>query len=255
MKDTKKNNSEEFLFQKYYIIGNGRLGRQLQQYFNFLDIPFKLLSRNDLNSTGLKNLKVENNTHPTILLAVSDPEIEAVCRHIRNHSIARMLHFSASVQTEYAEGFHPLYSFNNRDLSLEELKAIPFIVDLGKSELFRILLPFSENPVFELDKNKSSEYHALAVLLGNLPITLSHISAQALEKNCGLPREAMIPFLESLLENFKNTDQGPVASGPIGRKDTKTLTAHLEALASDKFLQDTYKLFIQKEWPEYKDSL
>jgi len=243
--------------KRYYLIGKGRLGLQLSRYFTKSQIPFAHLDRSSFSNTKSKDILAiaaapENSI---VLLAISDPSIVEASEDLFSTygEDLTVVHFSASVQNKNLHsnfyGFHPLYSFTSRNLSSEEFEKVPFIADEGLSHKFTEIFPELRNPVYELNTVKDPLYHALAVLLGNLPITLSKLSADVLSKK-GLPREALIPFLESVLENFKDPNKA-VASGPIARKDKSTLTKHLESLNDSPFLKSVYLSFIENEWPNF----
>ncbi len=245
---------------KIYLLGQGRLGRQLSRYFKYLNEECEILSRTDFlakikksSSDQLQNSPSTNlpSALPLFLLAISDPDVPSVVQDIREclGTNPVIVHFSASHKIPNAFGFHPLYSFTNRDLSLQELKTVPFVCDKGEKKFFHKFLPYIKNPVFELNSSKGPRYHALAVALANLPILVSQYASSCLNGE-GLPKTALIPLLESVLNNF-SVSSGEIASGPLGRKDSLTLDKHLKALKDDLFLKKIYSLAIEKEWPGY----
>lgn len=143
-------------------------------------------------------------------------------------------------------GFHPLYSFTHRDLSQAEFESIPFNVDPMQEKTFRDLLPELKNPVFEMSLARGALYHALCVSLGNLPQYIQNTSLQFMKQDFGLPPEALIPFLKSLLRNLEENSP-ELVSGPIARKDQITIEKHLTALSEKSpLLHEVYQTLARR---------
>lgn len=253
----------------YILIGNGNLGRVFAQELS-THIELLHLSRQLITNTVELKSKIQAHLHPEktdvfVLTAVSDPAIEsvssAILRAVEDLQISTRVHFinfSASKKVKIPDstidvssnGFHPLYSFNGREISAAEWQTVPFMYDKNNTVIFEQAFPFWKNPTFALSQERGPLYHAMAVTGGNMPFTLISEAASAMKQQFNLPKEAITPFLHSLLRNFESTD-GPVATGPLGRKDGEAVKEHIQALEESPILQDLYKKMIEKYWPEF----
>ena len=253
----------------YGLVGYGRVGRALAAYLETRQIPFRLFRRSSpiIQNSQSKLISeivtsLSGDSKPKVLLlALSDPslmsfveELKETCSH-RSVVCPELIHFSGSVQIEGVNGFHPLYSFTDRALSVEEFESIPFNVDPNTRDAFRKLLPSFRNPVCEMSHRKGALYHALCVSLGNLPQYVQNSSLKLMKEDFELPPEALLPFLRSLLRNLEEAASQPsnnppqeLISGPIARKDSKTIARHLEVLAqTSPLLHDLYQNVARQE--------
>lgn len=242
----------------YGIVGLGRVGRAFATHFHRLQISFVIFQRQspdetiDMFVSKILSSWVRDPAPSKLLLTLSDPalkpfveELQRQCR-LKRISCPRLLHFSGSVQIEGTYGFHPLYSFTHRDLSQSEFESIPFNVDPLQGKAFRELLPELKNPVFEMSQSKNALYHALCVSLGNLPQYIQNTSLQFIKKDFGLPTEALLPFLKSLLRNLEE-NSSELVSGPIARKDQFTIDKHLSALSEKSpLLYEVYQALARR---------
>ncbi len=232
----------------FALVGQGRVGRALAAYLSAQQLPHRVFARDSFLSEILSS-----KTHVrAVLLAVSDSALAGVGKMLQSSELP-IVHFSGSVRLEGGYGFHPLYSFTERSVGPEEFAHVPFLCDPGHARVFREIFPELGNPVYELKTPRDARYHALCVLLGNLPLLIQDRAARSLHSDYAVPREACLPFLQSLLANFASARQMqsvPVA-GPIARRDALTTAAHLNAVGSDPFLQALYSLLLEETWPEY----
>ncbi len=235
----------------FALVGQGRVGRAWAAYLKARQLPFRVYTRASL----LTRLQEDAPSLRAILLAVSDPNLESLVKDLHEaHIPGPYVHFSGSRQPQGAWGFHPLFSFTDRNLKTEEFETIPFLCNPGEAAAFRDIFPELPNPVHELSRPRDSRYHALCVLLGNLPLLIQDQVARALGKDFGLPRNHMTPFLESLLKNFAEGEFAPsstLVAGPVARKDRASVEAHLNALRSEPPLQSLYETLIAWGWPEF----
>jgi 2-dehydropantoate 2-reductase len=232
----------------FALVGQGRVGRALAAYLSAQQLPHRVFTRD----SHLSEIISSKTQVRAVLLAVSDPAIAELGKLLRESGLP-LIHFSGSVRLEGGYGFHPLYSFTERRLSPDEFARIPFLCDPGHASVFREIFPELGNPVFELKTPRDARYHALCVLLGNLPLLIQDRVARALQTDYAVPREACLPYLQSLLANFTSASEMPTVSvaGPIARRDVQTTAGHLKSVAFDPFLNDLYSLLLKETWPEY----
>lgn len=213
----------------YGIIGNGRMSRHMQFYFNCIGIDFKVWSRND-NQNQLKDT-IDIATH--ILILINDASIESfINEHSDKLQNKVLIHFSGALHTPLAIGAHPFMIAGRLLYSLEEYKKIPFVVDQGHT--LSSLFPKLENPGFNIDKEKKPFYHALAVLCANGSILLWQKAIQEFQSQLGLPKEVLLTCIRQIALNIENNEKEAL-TGPLVRNDQETIARNLQALNNDSY--------------------
>lgn len=229
------------------IVGDGRVARHFRHYFSLLGIPTEQWSR------GFEQpAEVALHSASTVLLLISDPAIEPVCRELRTKlPLAKnWIHFSASLSTDVAVGCHPLMTFGRELYDRESYEKICFVGEKGRldEKAFRSLFPsFSKNRYFEIEPALKSRYHALCVLAGNFT---SFLWAKLFTEfpKLGLPAEVALPYLEQISSNLSGHPNDPrkVLTGPIVRGDVQAIEKHLLALGEDPY-RKIYEAFVSAE--------
>jgi 2-dehydropantoate 2-reductase len=210
----------------------------MARYLALLGIPFVSWSRRDASSP---EGAIEGATH--VLLLISDSAIEPFLRaHPLLGEGRTLVHFSGCLSTPLARSAHPLVSFAGREPGLEEYRRIPFVLETGSPGL-QELLPGLPNPSFRVDPVLKPLYHALCVLSGNFTVLLWTKLFTELEAKLGVPREAALPYLHSVLENLKARPTGSL-TGPLARGDWPTILSNLEALEGDPY-RVVYQAFVE----------
>lgn len=222
---------------QYLIIGNGRVSRHFQYYFQQLAIPFQLWDRSQ--HFDLLQQKILHASH--ILILIKDDAIESFIKaHLLDKKIF-LIHFSGSLVTDLAFGAHPLMSFNENQYSLLEYQSVPFVLDHDAPE-FKILFPDLPNPHIHLNKKLKPKYHALCVMSGNFSCLLWQKLFADFERVLKIPSSFAHPYLkkqtENLLQNYQNA-----LTGPLVRNDQITMQKNLDALKNDPF-EKIYENFI-----------
>ena len=227
----------------YLIIGAGRLSKHLQHYFCVLDIPYKIWARKSKSkSDNLRNLetKIQESTH--ILLAIPDDNIEEFIISIQNMLKNKLqnkpenkiyIHFSGALYTKLAYGAHPLMSFSNNLYEDHVYSKIPFILDDDAPD-FKDLFPMLNNPNFKIDITKKTKYHMLCVLANNFTTILWEKVFADFEDELNIPKDVLHPILAQTCNNLSNLkSKESCLTGPLVRKDFKTINKHLEILKTD----------------------
>lgn len=221
----------------YLIIGDGRIARHFQYYLSLLHLPFVTWNRKQ----PLEYLHYYLKDVSHILILISDQAIENITQKYLQNSDAIRIHFSGSLVTTHAYGAHPLMTFNNKLYTLEEYKAIPFIIDDDVPD-WKTLLPGIPNTYVRLDKSQKSKYHALCVLSGNFSCILWQKLFNSFEQEFDLPKSLTFPYLLRQTQNLID-DSRSALTGPLVRNDEATINTHLTALNADPF-QEIYKSFV-----------
>jgi 2-dehydropantoate 2-reductase len=228
----------------YGIIGDGRLARHLARYFTLARIPYRAWSRRSGEElkTALKDCDV-------FLVAVRDDAVESfIWEQLAPVFPGRpRVHFSGALQTPLAWSFHPLASFGEAPFELEHYLRIPFICE-EKAPPFAELFPRLANPCHRLAGDLRPLYHALCVMAGNFSVLLWQKLFTEFESALSLPAESARPYLESVFRNLQ-ARPGTALTGPLARKDVRTLEANLSALKDDPF-ERIYRAFVETFAPE-----
>jgi hypothetical protein len=219
----------------YLLIGDGRLARHFAHYLKLENIAFDQWSR---KSGGELESLSERSTH--VLLAISDSAIEPF---LNGHSFLRAhpcIHFSGALVSPICAGVHPLMTFGPELYSLDEYRAIPFILERDR----KTELPGFTNVTVELSPELKPLYHALCTASGNFTVMLWEAVFERFN-SIGLPREILFPYLVRTVQNLLTAHKGEsVLTGPLKRGDFKTIEKHLTALDGDP-LGEIYRAFVE----------
>lgn len=222
---------------RYGLIGNGKVSKHIQHYFNYLNIEYCLWTRR-CRETSLKEF-YENCTH--LIILISDDAIESFLRKNTFLQSKPIIHFSGSVYSDLATGMHPLMTFSNELYDLETYRSIPFVCEASGIN-FKKAFPQLPNPHFVIKPQDKAYYHALCVLAGNFSQLLWKEFFAGLD-NIGLPRSVSYPYLKKVFSNLIDNEKNAL-TGPLERRDINTIRKNLEAL-TDKNTEDLYRAFVK----------
>ncbi len=229
------------------LIGSGRLATHLKHWFNLLSLQnIKLTSwSKDMTQAELNQL-TKSATH--IWLAITDDQIipfyeQTLKEYLNDHQTT--VHFSGSVFHKNIACAHPLMTFSSQTYSFETYRKIQFALFDQKTNLSD-LMPGFANPCFQILPEHKEFYHALCVVSGNLP-QLIWSKTLSLAENLNIPTSALHNYIETVTNNFISLGSKAV-TGPLVRKDLKTITANLNNLKNKSSeLHSIYKSFIPAE--------
>ena len=117
-------------------------------------------------------------------------------------------------------------------LSPAEYRRLPFALDTGVS--LKKLVPEFSNPVIRIKKGEKKLYHALCALGANLPVILWQKAMRDLNEKFGIPCGQIQAYFQASLDNF-GKDPARALSGPISRRDARTVAADIKALGKDSY--------------------
>ncbi len=248
--------------QKILLIGNGRLARHLVRWYS---LNLKSHDNHNTNRTAItrwfrsptvqgaptdsaQELSVLSNqlnslsSEDVIWLAISDQAIIPFYESqiLSSKCKARVVHFSGALYDPRLFGAHPLMTFPQAMLPDEVYPKIHFAIDFAHVESahnstpleFSKLLPGFRNSWFEIKPEQKAYYHALCVAAGNLPQFLWALTEREFQK-LNVPVGAQSIYIHQVAENFTKLGAAGI-TGPIIRKDQKTIQAHLDALAREQ---------------------
>ena len=217
------------------IIGRGRVATHLAHYLELESIPASIWHRGMRQSPE----EILEGCDP-ILILISDDAIEPF---VDAHPFLygrRSVHFSGSKVVADIPSLHPLMTFGEELYELEIYRAVPFIEEKG-GLCFKEVFPSLKNPSYRLDKELKPLYHALCVMAGNFTVLLWTRAFEAFEDTLGLPRSVLLPYLEQTCGNVK-TQGAQALTGPLSRRDWKTVAENIRALQGDPF-ESVYRAF------------
>jgi predicted short-subunit dehydrogenase-like oxidoreductase (DUF2520 family) len=220
------------------IVGDGRVARHFGHYFNLLGIPVRTWSRRTPAPSPPDAL---GRCH-AVLLLISDDAIVPFVQSWPTLRKSRLVHCSGVLATPLAEAAHPLMTFGPDLYDLATYRAIPFILDEGRTPLAE-LLPGLPNPWFTIPAAARPYYHALCVMAGNFSTLLWQKLFDEFEARFGIPASAAHPYAARVAANLL-ADRGRALTGPLSRHDVRTIAANLEALEGDPF-HDVYLAFVR----------
>ncbi len=225
------------------LIGSGRLARHLSHYLNLRSIPH--LQWAHPRSPIPETLALQA-THFWVL--VSDQALAPICRGLQaSYPTLPVLHSSAATAIPGALTIHPLMTFGPNLYSLEHYESIPFFMikeEVVKfPEVFAALKETLKNPVHSIAAQERIHYHASAVMISNHSMILWDAALSAGKLNSEITRKAFEPILRQTLQNFMR-DGIEALTGPLARKDTGTIAAHLKSLESTPEAE-LYRAFVR----------
>jgi predicted short-subunit dehydrogenase-like oxidoreductase (DUF2520 family) len=224
--------------KSYGIVGNGRLAKHLIHYFRLKHLNITQWHRSMDRSAHDVLARTE-----VVIIAIRDDAIEDFIKKnvwLKNKIV---VHCSGSLVTKLAQGFHPLFNFTSHIYKPEKYEQIPFVIEKGKYS-FRDVFPQLSNRSYLISKNQRPLYHALSVVSGNFPTILWQEVFTQFQKKLKLPPEILIPYIQNCLDEF-TADPKESLTGPMVRKDKKTIEKNLKALKGS-YLKDIYKTFSKR---------
>lgn len=213
--------------RSYGIAGNGRASTHLQAYFRLLNVPYQLWHRR----AALKPEAALGGCTVVFVLLKDD----AIAPFISANPFLKsktLIHFSGSVEVKGAFTMHPFMPLCESPLSLAAYRRLPFALAPGVS--LKKLVPEFTNPVIRIKEGEKKLYHALCALGANLPVMLWQKAMQDLNGKFGIPREQIQNYFQASLDNF-GKDPARALSGPIARRDARTVAADIKALGKDSY--------------------
>ncbi len=227
---------------QYLIIGSGRTARHFSHYFQLLGLSFDLWNRHE---PWLRlEMCLEKASHVLILLP--DSAIESFFKeNLQNFKDKTFVHFSGALEIAGVASAHPLMTFTNEMYPESTYPQIPFVTT---SKIpFEEILPGLPNPSYPIRPEDKPYYHALCVMSGNFTTLLWQKMSEGL-KSLGLPAEIQEPYRQRIFQNLQS-NVSEALTGPLARKDLKTVLANDRALTHDPY-QKIYRAFTEVHFPE-----
>ena len=240
MTDVRKHSSTPPI---YGIVGDGRVARHMSHYLSLVDLQVQRWSRR----TGY-DLAAALADAEVVLILIRDGAIaDFVDRHDAFLSDRTAVHFSGTVTVSGIAGMHPLCTFGPDLYDLETYTSVPFICE-ADGPPFAQAFPTLPNRSFVIPGDRKPLYHAAAVLAGNFSAALWLKLFQTLEE-LGIPADAAHAYLERFCRNLIELPAEHVLTGPVVRRDTRTIEENLRALSDDPYAA-VYRAFVETLAPD-----
>lgn len=220
----------------YGIVGQGRVASHFTHYLHSLGLAHQVWHRQ--HPTAIE--KVLHGCDAYLIL-INDDAIE---EFLKKHPFLLekpCIHFSGSLTTELAQGFHPHCNFTSKLYDPSFYPKIPFVIEKGAYG-FKDIFPTLKNQHFTIDPKDRAKYHALCVMTGNFP-TLLWQNAQAEYEALGLPSDFFHVYIQNIVDQFTK-DPEHALTGPFARNDTNTIDQNIKSLEGSA-LQKIYQSFAQ----------
>ena len=250
---------------KIGFIGAGKVGFSLGKYFAEHDLHVSGYYSRNLNSAKeaaiftrsyyyetLEDIIKESDT---LFLTVSDTEIAKIYSDILKYNLRGKIvaHCSGAMTSEIFSGIsqkgalgcsvHPICAVSNKQTGYQELSKAFFTIEGEDNNKIFTILQSCGNTVERLSSQNKIKYHAAAVFVSNLVVSLYEYGSSLL-KECELSEDfankALIPLF---LQNCKNiVEKGTIQAltGPLERGDEETIRKHLSVLPTKE--KDLYCL-------------
>ena len=212
----------------YGIVGGGRMAKHFHYYLRQQQNSVLCWTRQSITPPEIILDKAD-----IIIILIKDSEIEAFISNHPKLQNKTLIHFSGSLSSHLAFGFHPLMSFTPDLYEKEFYIKIPFIVDECAPD-FQTIFPNLPNPSYRIREELKSLYHALCVLAGNGMAILWQKFFNTFESHLSLPKEVGFAYLEQVTQNLQIRPEQAL-TGPLVRQDHLTIRKNLESLAGDPF--------------------
>lgn len=261
----------------FTVIGPGRAGGALSialvraGFVAEMLITGKSGLRNDLKHHFTGNTRIFTNedvveiTSDLVLVAVPDDKIEALAQQLagRIDRNSAVFHLSGALGSEVigpiAErgiitgSLHPLISISDPVSGAEKLSEAFFCIEGSDNacQIAELIVRRLRARCFRVSSEKKALYHSAAVMAAGHIVALADCAFEAMQNAIGSvaePREILLPLIESVIANLRNSPAEQALTGPVARGDAKTVVRHLEALGEcrSEILEEVYILLARR---------
>lgn len=201
----------------------------------------------ELGTKSANYWSVVNRDADLYMLAVSDIAISEIMNELQL-SDKTIVHTAASVSKDILEAskhygvFYPLQSLKKE---LNHLPDIPIIIDASDEATLHQLETLAtsiSNNVVEANDAERLKLHLAAVFCNNF---VNHLYV-LMEKYCskeGLEFGLLIPLIKETALRLDEVLPSKAQTGPAARRDSNTISRHMELLSNHPLLKEFYQLF------------
>lgn len=207
---------------------------------------------NSLNARYIPDPEMINPEAGSIIIAVADDAIPAVCKRLGRRSCV-VVHTSGSQPMHIlsdASGHHgvlyPLQTFGGE--TRVEWNDVPVFLEASDQQtmkvISRIAKTISDN-VQELDSDRRAWLHLAAVFAHNFPVFMYSVAEDLLHET-GMEAKVLMPLIRRSCHNLPERDFFSVQTGPAVRNDVQVISRHTEMLRNHPDYRELYELISRK---------
>jgi len=181
-----------------------------------------------------------------VLVATPDDILEDLAVEIAQQLESfqgKEIHFVQFSGIQVSSEFHPLRDLGFHAASLHPLQTVPS-VEIGRVSLLRCPWAFEgesrdicqqlvddlDGRMIEIESEAKVPYHLAAVFASNLMIALEDMAVD-IAQEAGISPEQFVdffgPLIRQTINNFLEKRTAEVISGPVRRKDVRTIEKHI----------------------------
>jgi len=248
--------------KSFTIIGLGKVGKTFATIFKEkLKLELDYIIDNNLEIDNFLNTKISRDIpkkidSDLIIISTPDDKIEEIINLLNSEYVIKkdviFLHFSGAAYIKLDKNIisiHPMMSFTNYKNDLNRLSSHYFTLQSDKYEITELFIPLikqiSDN-FMVIDGDSKKYFHLASVMINNFSTALIKSSVEVIKKLDIPEKEALnmlLPLFEDVFINIKdNKDINGSLTGPILRKDKKTIELHQQLLKNNN-LNDENKIY------------
>ena len=184
-----------------------------------------------------------------LFITTNDDQIESVVKQLCEDCCLKpgqlIIHTSGALPSTilssvkafgcFTYSMHPLQAFADVDKAVSDLSNTYFCIEGDEEKISTLedILLACKNPYFRVSPEQKILYHASACMLSNYLVTLIHnglilMNGIALDNSTAF--KAMLPLINSTIQNVMNLGTEAALTGPIVRGDLDTVKKQLEAI-------------------------
>ncbi len=192
------------------------------------------------------------------IIAVADDAIAEVSKKLLVKN-ALVVHTSGSVSMNTLKGkfrkgvFYPLQTFT-KEITVD-FSTIPICLEAAHNEDLLILEKLASaisDAVYFIDSKQREHLHIAAVFVNNFTNHMYHIGQQICDQS-EVPFEVLKPLIQETAVKLTKVSPLEAQTGPAKRKDTQTITKHLDQLP--KNFKEIYSLLTKSISDTYEQEL
>ncbi|MEW6013291.1 MAG: DUF2520 domain-containing protein [Elusimicrobiales bacterium] len=209
------------------IIGNSKAAINFSNYLKSIGVKNKIIPyrKTDSNKNAIKKAK-------TVFILTKDDNIQKFYRKYRKTiKDKKLFHFSGALTFKDITSLHPIYPFSKKPLTQKEFEKIIFTSENPK--YIKSNLKWFKNEIVKINPCQKPYYHAVVSIYLNFPLLILRDLSRLIEKKFKIPKKYLRAVFFKNLKNFLKTEE---VTGPIERKDKKTIKRHLKAIKKTRLL-------------------
>jgi predicted short-subunit dehydrogenase-like oxidoreductase (DUF2520 family) len=259
------------------IIGVGKVGEALarllyRQGYSIGAIYNRTYDKTENIAQQIESLAVHDmqdviKDSDLIILSVSDDAIQPIAEDLIQSQWQGkgIIHVSGAASLDGLQllrdvgamvgSLHPAFPFSSVESSLEGLVGATFAIEYSHDVLRDWLLELInilEGQVIEIPSGKKAQYHLALTLASNYMVTLYAVAEGLLadfSDDAIANRHALETLMSATMSNLIEQGVPDALTGALVRADTGTIQKHLDTLADNPLIHETYIKLAKLSYP------